>query len=117
MRRYRSILEDSSFARDHFVVSIKLWSKAAAKESVSTAEVLWRELVDMNRTDARANLERVIAFRKRSVIGQLPFVFSGVRLAHLRSATRECVLHVNSRNRVIGVLRVLVSVQTESAFR
>ena len=39
-----------------------------------------------------------------------------VRLAHLRSAARECILHVDSRNGIIGVLRVLVMFKLKARF-
>src|ERR1043165_2516267 len=70
----------------------------------------------MNRTQATTNLERVRAFRDRSVVGQLPLIVGGMRLAHLRSTTRKCFLYRDCRNGVVGILKSGVVLKLESRF-
>ena len=68
----------------------------------------------MNATHANACLQRMCTHRKRRIVCQLPTVVIGVRLADLRSTTKEGFLHVDRGDGVVGVLRVGLMFKLES---
>src|SRR6185369_5120213 len=55
---------DGLRACDLLIIRIELWTKTAAEERVGAAEVLRRELIDVNPTQASADFQRMAADRK-----------------------------------------------------
>ncbi len=92
------------------------WTNAAAKKPVSAAEVLWRKLRDIHRTNASTGFQRMITKRERSVVGEFPIIRVSMRLANLRSASGESVLNFYRRNRVVGVLRRSLALKLKARF-